>query len=119
MSTPLPKTIADLVYVGFSSQVVALDRYTGEKIWTWKASKGSGFVALLVENDRLIVSVQGYTYCLDPLFGQEVWHNALEGMGVGTPCVGSINGVSTGGPPMAAVSAEADRQAAAAAAASA
>ena len=51
--------------------------------------------ALLVDGDRLIASVQGYMYCLEPLFGQQVWSNPLEGMGVGTPCLASAHG-STG-----------------------
>lgn len=112
------RTVADLVFVGFNSQVVALDRYTGEIAWTWKSPKGSGFPAVLVDGDRLIVSIQGYTYCLDPLFGQEVWANHLEGLGVGTPCLASANAPSAlGGTGMASAAAEAAQQAAAAAAA--
>jgi outer membrane protein assembly factor BamB len=86
------RTLADLVFVSFNKQVVALDRYTGELVWKWTSPKGSGFTAILVDGDRLIVSSQGYTYCLEPLFGQEVWSNPLEGMGVGIPCLASING---------------------------
>jgi outer membrane protein assembly factor BamB len=107
------RTIADLVYVGFNRRVVALDRYSGELIWSWKSPRGSGFVALLVDGDRLIVSAQGYTYCLDPHTGQEVWRNLLEGMGVGVPCLASING-STGS---SAASEVIDQERAAAAAA--
>jgi outer membrane protein assembly factor BamB len=109
------RTIADLVFVGFNKQVAALDRYTGEIVWTWKAKQGSGFVALLLDGDRLIASVSGYTYCLDPLFGQEVWQNPLPGMGMGVPCLASVNGSSTSG--MSAAGAAAAQQAAAAAAA--
>ncbi len=87
-------TLEDLVFVGFNSQVVALDRYTGELAWLWKAAEGSGYAAVLVDGDRLIVSVQGYTYCLDPLSGQVVWQNPLKGMGVGTPCVASKRGAA-------------------------
>jgi len=94
-SSSSERTIADLVFVGFNKRVAALDRYTGEKIWEWKSKQGGGFVAILIDGDRLIVSTQGYTYCLDPLFGQEVWANPLEGMGVGVPCLASIRGGST------------------------
>ena len=119
MSTPTQRTLADLVFVGFSSQVVALDRYTGETVWTWKAHKGSGFVALLVDGDRLIASVQGYMYCLEPLFGQEVCSNPLEGMGIGTPCLASVHGSSASGSIVMSAAAEiaAQQQQAAAAAA--
>lgn len=85
---------ADLVFVGFNSRVAALDRDTGELVWKWKASQGSGFVVLLYDSDRLIASVQGYTYCLDPSTGDELWANPLKGMGVGAPCLASISGVS-------------------------
>ena len=86
--------MVDLVFVGFNRQVIALDRYSGEVIWTWKAPKGSGYVAILIDGDRLIVAVNGYMYCLDPLFGQEAWSNPLTGMGMGVPCLASIRGLS-------------------------
>jgi outer membrane protein assembly factor BamB len=40
-------------------------------------------VALLLDGDRLIVSVQGYTYCHDALTGQQLWYNPLKGYGLG------------------------------------
>jgi outer membrane protein assembly factor BamB len=86
------RTLADFVFVGLNAQVLALDRYTGETIWSWKARKGSGFVSLLVDGDRLMVAVSGYVYCLDPVFGQEVWTNPLKGFGVGFTSIASING---------------------------
>ena len=47
----------DLVYVGFNKQVIALDRFNGTKVWEWKSPEGAGFPAILVDGDRLIVSV--------------------------------------------------------------
>lgn len=81
-----------LVFVGFNSRVVALDRHTGRLVWDWKSPKGSGFVAVLLDGDRLIVSVQGYTYCLDPKTGIVLWSNPLSGLGVGIPCLTSAHG---------------------------
>ncbi|MFM9961161.1 MAG: PQQ-binding-like beta-propeller repeat protein [Planctomycetaceae bacterium] len=81
-----------LVFVGFNSRVVALDRRTGQLVWDWKSPKGSGFVAVLLDADRLIVSVQGYTYCLDPNNGALLWANPLSGLGVGIPCLASAHG---------------------------
>ncbi|MCZ6835041.1 MAG: PQQ-binding-like beta-propeller repeat protein [Planctomycetota bacterium] len=109
------RTIPDLVFVGFNSRIAALDRYTGEIVWEWKAPKGTGFPSLLLDGDRLIASVNGYTYCIDPLFGQQVWNNDMKGFGLGTTCLVSMNG-SSGGSAAAAVLAQ--QQAAAAAAAS-
>lgn len=110
------RTLNDIVFCGFNSQVIALDRYTGDIVWTWKCPKGrASYVSLLLDGDRLIVSVQGYTYCIDPLFGQVVWNNPLTGYGMGIPCIASIRGnTATGG----ASAAKAAQQAAAAAAAS-
>lgn len=109
------RTIADLVFVSFNKQVIALDRYTGEMAWKWSAPKGSGFVALLIDGDRLIASCQGYTYCLDPLYGQEVWSNPLEGMGVGTPCLASVSGSTLSTSAVAEAEAQAAAQKSAAA----
>ena len=90
-------TINDLVFTGFNKQVIALERYTGKKIWEWKASDGSGYPAILLDGDRLIVSVQGYMYCLDPLTGEQVWENELKGHGTGIPCMVSVRGSTMGG----------------------
>ena len=101
------RNLADLVFVGFNSRVVALDRYTGEKIWDWKCPQGSGYVTVMIDGDRLIVSVMGYTYCLDPIFGQEVWRNPLEGLGVGVATLASVNGSASAGASHAAAAAAA------------
>jgi outer membrane protein assembly factor BamB len=106
-----PRHPSDLVFVGFNKRVVALDRDSGELVWQWKARQGSGFVVMLYDGDRLIVSVQGYTYCLDPATGDEMWSNPLKGMGVGAPCLASVSGVSN---PAMLGEAEAQIQAAAA-----
>jgi outer membrane protein assembly factor BamB len=87
-------TVMDLVYVGFNSRVVALHRDTGEIVWDWKSVKGSGFPAVLLDGDRLIISVSGYTYCLDPLTGEQFWWNPLKGFGIGTASLTSIHGNS-------------------------
>lgn len=110
------RTIADLVFASFGKYVVALDRYTGEKAWQWKVPQGSGYVVVMVDGDRLIVSAQGYMYCLDPLFGQLVWSNPLEGLGVGVPCIASVNSSTAAGSAMASAAAAIAQQRAAAAA---
>ncbi len=108
------RKLDDLVFVGFNARVAALDRYSGNVVWQWKAPKGTGFVSLHLDGDRLIVSVQGYTYCLDPLFGQEVWSNPLKGFGLGIASLASARGAN---PASHAAGAAARRQAAGAAAA--
>ena len=93
-SPALDVTLMDLVFVGFNRRVVALHRDTGELIWSWKSPNGSGFPAILLDGDRLIASVHGYTYCLDPITGEQLWANSLPGLGMGTACIASIYGNS-------------------------
>lgn len=102
-----------LLYVGFNSRVVALDRETGAEAWNWKSPKGSGYPALLVEVPHVYVSVQGYTYCLDAADGEQLWMNPLTGYGMGIATL-AVQGQSAGGGSAAAVAAQ--QQAAAAAA---
>jgi hypothetical protein len=105
---PAPRDLGTIVFVGLNSRVAALDRDSGEVIWKWKSPRGTGVPILLLDGDRLIVSVQGYTYCLDPLCGDQLWLNPLKGMGLGTPCLASVRGNTT--PQLYAVLAEYERQ---------
>lgn len=113
------RSIHDLVLVGFNSRVVALDRYTGEIVWEWKSPEGSGYVSVLVDGDRIIASVMGYTYCIDPVFGQTVWSNPLRGMGTGVACLASGQASTGAGAAMAAAQQQAAAASATAAAAAA
>jgi outer membrane protein assembly factor BamB len=97
-----------LVFVGFNSRIAAVDRESGEVVWTWKSPTGTGIPVLLLDGDRLIVSVQGYTHCLDPASGAQLWYNPLKGMGIGTPCLASSRGNTT--PQLYAVLAEYEQQ---------
>jgi outer membrane protein assembly factor BamB len=78
------RTVDQLVFVGLNGYAVALDRDTGEIVWSNDQMK-SGYVTLLLDGDRLIVSTNGYMYCLDPLTGEIRWHNRMSGYGSGTP----------------------------------
>jgi outer membrane protein assembly factor BamB len=96
----LREAIGQLVFVGFNSRVAALHRDTGEVMWQWTSRQGtSSYVALLLDGEQLVVSVHGYTYCLNPLTGEELWFNPLSGFGVGIPSIVSIRGSSAGGGP--------------------
>ena len=48
----------------------------------------------LIDGDRLLVSVEGYTYCLQPLTGKGLWYNRLTGYGTGIPSLASVHGNS-------------------------
>ena len=107
---PADLSLLDLIYVGFNSRVIALHRDTGEIVWDWKSPKGSGFVATLLDGDRLIASVNGYMYCLDSLTGEQLWSNPLKGKGLGVPCLTSIHG-NSGSAAAAALIAQQQQQA--------
>ena len=90
------RTIEQLVFVGFNGYALALDRDTGEIVWSNNELQ-SGYVSLLLDGDRLIVSTNGYMYCLDPLTGQIRWHNPLTGYGVAPASLISVRGRSSAG----------------------
>lgn len=76
--------IEQLIFVGLNGYALALNRDTGEIVWSNSEMK-SGYVTLLLDFDRLIVSANGYIYCLDPLTGKILWHNPLKGYGMAAP----------------------------------
>ncbi|MDY3562145.1 PQQ-binding-like beta-propeller repeat protein [Gemmata sp. JC673] len=89
------KGIERLVFVGLNGYAVALDRETGEIVWSNNELK-SGYVTLLLDGDRLIVSTNGYIFCLDPLTGRVLWNNPMRGYGSGAPtALVSVRGQSS------------------------
>jgi len=78
-------TVEQLIFVGLNGTAIALDRETGEIVWSNSEMK----VATLRCSwsfDRLIVSTNGYIYCLDPLNRPRLlWHNPLRGYGLAAP----------------------------------
>src|SRR5262245_28400997 len=77
-------TIDRLIFVGLNGYAVALDRDTGEIVWSNNELK-SGYVTLLLDGDRLVVSTGGYLFCLDPLTGKILWNNEMKGYGASAP----------------------------------
>lgn len=87
-------SIDQLVFVGLNGYALALNRDTGEIVWSNHEMK-SGYVTLLVDGDRLIASTNGYIFCLNPLTGEILWNNPLKGYGVGAPtALASVRGQS-------------------------
>ena len=89
-------SIKNLIFVGFNSRVLALDRYTGEIVWHWQCPKPKmgGYVTLLLDGDRLIVAVQGYIYCLNPASGEQLWYNPTKGFETGVTSIATVRGHS-------------------------
>jgi outer membrane protein assembly factor BamB len=89
------RTIEQLIFVGLNGYALALDRDSGEMVWSNNQMR-SGYVTLLLDGDRLIASTNGYMYCLEPLTGQIRWHNPLKGYGMGAPtALTSVRGQSS------------------------
>jgi len=89
------RTIDELIFVGLNGYAAALDRITGEIVWTNDKMK-SGYVTLLLDGDRLIVSTNGFIFCLHPLTGDIIWHNPMKGYGIGAPTsLLSVRGMSS------------------------
>jgi outer membrane protein assembly factor BamB len=86
-------TIDQLIFVGLRGYVTALDRKTGNIVWSNNELR-SGYTSLLLDGDRLIASTNGYIYCLDPLTGRIVWHNPMSGYGIGVTSLASVRGAS-------------------------
>ena len=87
--------LSDLVFTGFNKRVAALHRDTGSIVWQWKAPSGSSYTTLLLDGDRLIVSVHGYTYALDAHTGRQLWMNEMSGFGFGVASLVSVRGTAT------------------------
>ena len=60
----------------------------------------------------LIVSTNGYMFCLDPLTGQILWNNPLKGYGTGPASLVSVRGGLSSSLPEQAAQADAEKQAA-------
>jgi hypothetical protein len=83
-----------LVFAGFNRRVAALDRQTGTIVWQWKAPKGNCYVSLLLDQNVLIVSVDGYLFGLDAVSGNELWYNPMKNFGSGVTSLVSRHGQS-------------------------
>lgn len=88
-------TLSDLIFTGFNKRVAALHRITGQIVWQWTAPSGSSYTSLLLDGDRLIVSVHGYMYALDALSGTQLWMNEMAGFGFGVASLASVHGFTS------------------------
>ena len=85
----------DLVFTGLNSRVAALNRNTGAIVWRWSAPAGTTYTILLLDGDRLIVSVHGYMFALDAATGRQLWDNEMAGFGYGVASLASVRGGAT------------------------
>lgn len=72
----------DAIYVGIAGAVLALDRNDGAEIWR-VGLKGSDFVGVVLDGDKILAATRGESFCLDAATGRILWHNELRGLGFG------------------------------------
>jgi outer membrane protein assembly factor BamB len=76
----------NLIYLGINGSVIALEKTTGSQVWS-TTLKGSDFVNLILDENRLYATTKGEIFCLDPGTGKILWQNPLRGMGHGLVCI--------------------------------
>ena len=92
--------LSDLLFIGIAGSVVALNKANGRQAWATRL-KGYGFVNVAVQDDRVLATVYGEAFCLEPMTGRILWHNPLKGFGrglagiaaAGSPCSGNPAGI--------------------------
>lgn len=102
---------SDIIFLGISNSVVALDRSTGKEVWRTKLPSAGGFVTVLCDGRNIFAGSRGKFYCLD-MTGKLLWKNELPGLGYGIVSIALPNGLSA--PDIAALQAIMQQQQAAA-----
>jgi outer membrane protein assembly factor BamB len=85
------------IFIGIRGDVIALDRATGQELWRTEL-KGTDFVNLLVDGDRIISATKGEVYCLDAATGHIIWRNDLPGEGRGLVTIAAASGSTSAMP---------------------
>ena len=83
MPSKSKSTLPDLLYVGIKGSVVALQKSDGKIAWSVRLPKGSSFVPIVQQGERLYAASSGEVSCLDAASGKVLWHNPLKGFGSG------------------------------------
>ena len=106
--------LRDLLFLGLNSNVVALDKRTGNEVWRvllkGGMSSGHSFVTLLVEGDMIYAHTKGEAFGIDAISGRILWQNGLRGLGFGLASLAVKDGFSA--PATVAEQQNADDQAA-------
>src|SRR5271156_3687402 len=80
----------DAIYIGIRGTVLALDRSRGVEIWRADL-KGSDFVNVVLDGDRVLAATKGEVFCLDSTTGKVLWNNELKGLGRGLMTMVTVN----------------------------
>src|ERR1041385_8801135 len=91
--------ISNLVFIGIKGSVVALNRATGEQVWATPFG-GSGFVNVVVEDEKVFATCSGQAFTLDAFTGEVLWKNGLKGFGFGLATTAPQGEVESGQIPL-------------------
>jgi outer membrane protein assembly factor BamB len=105
---------SDFVFIGIKGSVIALNRFTGQQVWTTRL-KGSDFVNVVLQNEVVLASCCGEIFCLNALTGKGLWHNPLKGFGRGLATIATEHTPGSSLAPVLAEEHRRDEEAAAAA----
>ena len=73
-----------MLFLGTHGHVIALEKQTGETLWSVSLDKtGYDVVSIVYEDDTLFCASGGHAFALDPETGDTLWTNDLPGMGYG------------------------------------
>jgi outer membrane protein assembly factor BamB len=73
----------EFLYVGMRGHVVALRKSDGSIAWDADLPRGSTFVPIVQDGDRVYAASGGEISCLDCGTGEMIWHNPMRGHGAG------------------------------------
>jgi len=104
-----------LIFIGIKGSVIALNRATGQQVWTTHL-KGLDFVNVLLHDGAVLASCCGEIFSLDPLTGIRMWHNPLKGFGTGLATIATDYNPAGANAPALAEKGRRDQEAAASAA---
>jgi outer membrane protein assembly factor BamB len=78
----------DLLFIGTHGHICAVDKRSGDQIWT-KSLPDTGYaiVTLLYEDDVLYAGSRGHLFAIDPADGTILWSNGLKGLGYDHICL--------------------------------
>ncbi|MFN0243386.1 MAG: PQQ-binding-like beta-propeller repeat protein [Planctomycetota bacterium] len=77
------KSKNEFIYAGIRGHVVAIRTSDGEIHWSTKLKKGSSFVPIVHDGQKVYAASGGEITCLDAASGDVLWRNPLKGYGTG------------------------------------
>ena len=88
----MPNLLKDreAIYIGIRGTVLALDRSNGAEIRRADL-RGSDFVNVVLDGDRVLAATKGELFCLDSTTGKILWNNELKGLGRGLMTIVTIS----------------------------